>query len=134
MKCDSCGRDVNIASSEGGFLSYRGILCEFCDAQKANVCDFCSSPQVSWIYPASDFKTPWVTRSKGAWAACQRCHDLIESRQYVRLLDICMKICLRKLGAGGATRATKGVLRREIAQFHNDFRAHRTGDAYRIDN
>ena len=46
------------------------------------ICDFCSSPDVKWRYPAKTFLA-YVTdsvagESLGDWAACTKCHDLIE--------------------------------------------------------
>ena len=46
------------------------------------VCDFCSTPEVSWGYEARDFhvKEPDVRwGSRGGWAACGPCHDFIEA-------------------------------------------------------
>ncbi len=44
------------------------------------ICDFCSSTPVTHSYPARDIVIP-DTRSisRGAWAACEACHDLIEA-------------------------------------------------------
>ncbi len=46
-------------------------------------CDFCSSRDISWDYPARDFSMPtgdveWGSR--GGWAACNECHLLIEAK------------------------------------------------------
>jgi hypothetical protein len=48
------------------------------------VCDFCSSPDVSWMFPASDFEmyreqgeVSKIHISEGEWAACEICHHLI---------------------------------------------------------
>jgi hypothetical protein len=53
-------------------------------------CDFCSSPDVRYAYPARDFiiKTPseipdWG--SAGGWAACPPCHALIQRGDRDRL-------------------------------------------------
>lgn len=45
------------------------------------ICDFCSSPDVAWSYPAMDFQVVdpqlgWGSR--GGWAACDTCHGYIE--------------------------------------------------------
>lgn len=47
------------------------------------VCDFCSAQPVKWLYPARDFTSPTPIPnlrhgSRGDWAACDHCHDLIE--------------------------------------------------------
>jgi hypothetical protein len=45
------------------------------------ICDFCSTHEVAWSYPAMDFgvvdpNLGWGSR--GDWAACGPCHDFIE--------------------------------------------------------
>ena len=51
-------------------------------SEEAMVCDFCSSPDVVWMFPADTFT---MFRSEGAdhvslddWAACEICAHLIE--------------------------------------------------------
>jgi hypothetical protein len=46
------------------------------------ICDFCSGQDVKWRYPAKTFLA-YITNSVageslGDWAACSKCHDLIE--------------------------------------------------------
>jgi hypothetical protein len=46
------------------------------------ICDFCSGSDVKWRYPAKTFLS-YITdsvagESLGDWAACTKCHDLIE--------------------------------------------------------
>jgi len=44
-------------------------------------CDFCSEP-ACWSYPARDivvFELPVRQASKGAWAACDECSQLIDA-------------------------------------------------------
>ena len=47
------------------------------------ICDFCSSPDVAFVYPARTFAAyvfdGIVGESVGDWAACPTCHGLIES-------------------------------------------------------
>ncbi len=47
------------------------------------LCDFCSNPCPQWEYPAATFTAYEVGglmgQSVGSWAACWRCHDLIEA-------------------------------------------------------
>ena len=45
------------------------------------VCDFCSSPDVLWSYPAVDFQVEGtrLLASEGGWAACHDCATLIEA-------------------------------------------------------
>lgn len=58
-------------------------------------CDFCSSPAVRWRYPARDVNMGVVLsggksvmhNSRGDWAACDTCHDMIEAGDYTSLLN-----------------------------------------------
>ncbi len=47
------------------------------------LCDFCSAPDPAWRYPAKSFVAycaPNIAgESVGDWAACDRCHILIEA-------------------------------------------------------
>ncbi len=48
--------------------------------EKKLVCDFCSSLDVLWRYPVRTFKSYVLqVESLGDWAACGKCHDLIEA-------------------------------------------------------
>jgi hypothetical protein len=51
-----------------------------------SVCDFCSEADPAWVYPARDFVFG-ISRSAGGWAACDRCHDLIEAGDSSGLAD-----------------------------------------------
>jgi len=49
------------------------------------ICDFCSTHEVAWSYPAMDFgvvdpKLGWGSR--GGWAACEPCHEMIEANDH----------------------------------------------------
>jgi hypothetical protein len=60
-------------------------------APSTEECDFCSARPVEWSYPARDFTAfaaveldpcgliSHTHNSRGDWAACSQCHDLIES-------------------------------------------------------
>lgn len=42
------------------------------------VCDFCSQPNIAWIFPTDRTRrqiAPGVFQDDTAWAACQACHD-----------------------------------------------------------
>lgn len=47
------------------------------------ICDFCSAPDVTWRYPASNFAAyiadGFVGESIGDWASCAECRDLIDA-------------------------------------------------------
>jgi len=128
MTCASCG-------AEGApFLTHRGFFCEHCKDAAPKVCDFCchSTRPPAWCYPGEDFDVVGgLSHSSGGWLACDLCHDLIEARQFVRLCDISLKSFMKK---HPVARRDKAVIRAEIARMHNDFRAHRAGDPYRIDH
>jgi hypothetical protein len=48
------------------------------EVKREVICDFCSGSSVRWSYPAKTFRA-FVGTSVGDWAACERCHHLIES-------------------------------------------------------
>ena len=50
-------------------------------------CDFCLARSPAWIYPADDFELrfPPGHASQGPWAACERCHTLIEQELWTEL-------------------------------------------------
>jgi hypothetical protein len=58
------------------------------------VCDFCFGP-VMWRYPCESFVGPtaenekqlWIQESVGAWAACDICHQLIETDRRMELAE-----------------------------------------------
>lgn len=81
------------------------------------VCDFCSSPDVHWTYPCSDYanKAEQATAvgfqrdgslavesmvidsfSSGGWACCNACHALIERGRRDKLARRSAKRLLRK--------------------------------------
>lgn len=47
--------------------------------RKAPICDFCVARPAGWTHPAKDFVMPSGDRSVGSWAACDDCHELVES-------------------------------------------------------
>lgn len=55
------------------------------------ICDFCSSPDVRWAYPAKSFTMDGdgkrLLGSDGGWAACDACAALIEDGNRTGLLD-----------------------------------------------
>jgi hypothetical protein len=84
-------------------------------------CDFCSSPDATWVYPSKDFTLIPEYRwgSTGGWAACQPCSDLIEADDYAGLTERSLsylKISTEVPGFGQA-----------LANLHLEFREARTG-------
>lgn len=50
-------------------------------------CDFCSSKEAKWEFPAEVFTIEIIGwRSKDKWAACDSCHDFIQAESYTFLL------------------------------------------------
>lgn len=87
------------------------------------ICDFCSSPKVTWRYPARNIlMTDIQALSVGDWAACDTCHDIIE-----------------RDGQPGITARTVETFKHNlpgmdnfILRLHKRFFAERTGPAERI--
>ncbi len=100
------------------------------------VCDFCSSEKVRWAYPAEDFLVGAIAAvdpetgqpfevqpmgSKGPWAACDPCAELIERGDYEALRQ-------RGFDAIPAHQVVDPNLARTmLVSMHNGFREHRTG-------
>ena len=71
--------DYPTAHAAGMVYARQGKDVSLYPADEAAICDFCSSPLVAWSYDVEDFRvgsTEWGSR--GGWAACDDCHDLIE--------------------------------------------------------
>jgi hypothetical protein len=91
-------------------------------------CDFCGASP-NWAYPADDYEivvqgiaTGHASRS--AWAACDRCHTLIESGNRAGLA--------KRAGdwleaQGDAPPGAIKWMREHMQEFHDQFFAHRTG-------
>lgn len=99
------------------------------------VCDFCSSPDVLWTYPAHDTVPITVTgksariilESVGHWAACQHCHDLIERELWNDLLERSISYC-----PPGLRDSPASILRDAIGAIHAAFRTARFGSPRRV--
>lgn len=97
------------------------------------VCDFCSAPGPGWRYPARSFVAycaPNVAgESVGDWAACDRCHVLIEADDRSGLAQRSLdELILRHPEAIAAA----AVLYEDLAVLHQQFFAHRGGTAVPI--
>lgn len=96
------------------------------------ICDFCSSPDVQWSYPARDFEVtgiPLARRagSSGGWAACPVCHVLIERGDRVRLAHRSAKRMARRYGV------SVNSIERELRSLHDQFWASREGPPTRYE-
>lgn len=98
-----------------------------------SICDFCSSPNVTWVYPARTFAAyvfeGIVGESVGDWAACPICHGFIEAGQQTELAERSLVSLLeRQPDMKGAEQE----LRTQIRSFHTMFFRHRIGTATAI--
>ena len=107
---------------------------EWCIVTDTNLlCDFCSTPDPAWRYPARSFLAycaPNVAgESVGDWAACEQCHILIEANDRSGLAQRSLDelIAKRPEAILAAT-----VLYEELAGLHREFFAHRSGPPVRI--
>lgn len=92
------------------------------------ICDFCSSPDVRWRYPARDFTRSVMgvvdAGSRGDWAACNACHRLIRRN----LRDDLVERCLQHYPIYAVlSEPAKAAARRELRAIQDDFWASREG-------
>ena len=93
------------------------------------VCDFCSSPDVHWRYPARDFpiqslKIPGPQHgSEGGWAACNVCHALIERGLRDKLAKRSAVKFSRKFGVPAK------LIVNDLRKLHDEFWTNREGTA-----
>jgi len=99
----------------------------------APVCDFCSSPEVVWRYPAHNFIAYVIGdiagQSVGDWAACPICHGLIESGRHAELTE---RSLTTLLGRQPEMKGAEAELRDHIRGFHTMFFRNRVGVATSI--
>lgn len=93
------------------------------------VCDFCSSPDVRWAFPARPFvkeiDAPGVHvdwGSYGGWAACQECHDLIVAGKRDELTARAAAPLV------AVTRLPSDFLEARLRELHDKFWSNRNGD------
>lgn len=96
-------------------------------------CDFCDSLEPVWRYPCRTFEAPIllglvVPLSEGDWAACERCHSLIEERNY---LALAMRAAASSPWVAMEV-VTAGEVMPWVLKLHADFRANRKGPAVRV--
>lgn len=97
------------------------------------ICDFCSTPRVAWRYPARSFIAYIVAsiggESVGDWAACDECHDLIESVDSERLKERSLNALIERHPEMASVR---DALAEHMAALHILFFKNRTGAAARV--
>jgi hypothetical protein len=98
-----------------------------------SICDFCSSPNVTWVYPARTFAAyifeGIVGESVGDWAACPICHSLIESGRQTELAERSLVTLLERQPE---MKSAERELRTHIRSFHTMFFQNRVGSAITI--
>lgn len=95
-------------------------------------CDFCSSFQPVWSYPAQDFiavAEPIPQESLGGWAACDVCHSLIEQQKWQELADRSLRFLIKEHPEILLVRESA---RDQLIQIHQRFAVARTGPAVRL--
>ena len=96
-------------------------------------CDFCSAPGPVWRYPARSFIAycaPNIAgESVGAWAACDKCHVLIETDDRGGLAQRSLNELIVK---HPEARAAAAVLYEQLVELHQQFLANRSGPAVPI--
>ena len=108
------------------------------DIERVGICDFCSETQPAWIYMASNFEVHFdsmntVETSVGAWAACERCHTLIEAENYRELCERALRRQLKLIPGGTPSAALMFKLRKYIKGLHLRFKDNRIGSAIQGD-
>lgn len=92
------------------------------------ICDFCSSPDVAFVYPARTFAAyvfdGIVGESVGDWAACPTCHGLIESDRQADLVERSLVTLLERQPE---MKFAEVELRDQIRSFHAMFFCNRLG-------
>lgn len=98
-----------------------------------SICDFCSSPNVTSVYPARTFAAyvfeGIVGEGAGDWAACPICHMLIESGRHAELTERSLVTLLERQPK---MKSAEEELRTNIRSFHTMFFENRVGSAMTI--
>ena len=86
-------------------------------------CDFCSAPQLTWVYPAAAFDVAEVSwGSADDWGACDDCHALMEAGDREGVVDRAMVLWQQR-----TPRSQWPTLRREMVNLHSRFHDNRMG-------
>jgi hypothetical protein len=92
------------------------------------ICDFCSDPAVEWGYPAEDFVIQGghilggAWGSRGGWAACAHCHDLIEDNNQAGLVAYSVKTFFeRHSGEVPDNQKVRMAVTRHVMEVHSMF-------------
>ena len=135
--CATCRRPVGVCTEDGvisGFLHPVDVLDEHpiepvragqTGGEVVTTCDFCSQVAPRWVYPCHDFSAIAGQHSVGAWAACERCHHLIEHGRWSKLVR-------RSLSGQGRDRSDPStfILEALLGELFRQFARHRAGAAW----
>ena len=95
------------------------------------ICDFCNgNPKelpIEWSYDARPMTIDLgglISASDDAWGACQKCHELIEARDWPALADRCIEIQTIRFGV-----AVPEEFKATLIEHFQKFDAHRIGEA-----
>lgn len=93
-------------------------------------CDFCFAQDPAWRYPCRSFDLPNTPgyASYEDWAACDKCHDVIEKQDIDMLVRRAMK---HSPSIKNRESAASRVLRRALKELYLNFFRSRNGDAVR---
>lgn len=97
-----------------------------------SICDFCSAPHPTWVYPAATFemrREGWG--SDGDWAACEECSALIERKQHdavinSRMMPLAIKQ-MHNMGLKSLTRLELRLVEEKTRKLYERFRKSRAG-------
>ena len=96
------------------------------------ICDFCSSPEIVWAYPCSNFGItaimlkrdgegvhfPWA--SEGGWAACETCAAYIEAEDWDGLAQHSVETSPALVAMQDFL--VEGEIKKAILKLHAEFR------------
>ena len=99
------------------------------------VCDFCTSPNVKWNFPAEDCEVLCIKKdgdeyhemSRGGWASCDICHALIVAKDREGLLNRSVEM-FKKLNRPLLPGEESGFIRPLLMAVHNAFWNAMTGE------
>ena len=97
------------------------------------ICDFCSTPNPTWRYPAKSFEAEQHgnvhINSEGDWAACDECHRLIQTGNREGLLTRTAQTYQEMFQTGEPL----GYLFQMFQAMHAKFFANRVGEPVRVE-
>jgi len=96
-------------------------------------CDFCSNRPVFKVYSCRNFLVPWTKHwvfqheSVGAWAACQKCAELIDAEKWSQLSARSFRKFVKRHGP--VPPETELPIKNQFRDLHRLFREHMIREA-----